>query len=86
MLAGITGVVTAVFAGLITLRKRSGELAAAEELELLELRDWRRQALRVISRLRDLLAEHDVAEPEGLDDELRYGRSRRSDRAGRPES
>lgn len=73
------GAVGAVATAIALLRKRSGELAAAEEMEAEHQAAWKRAALRIIRSLREILAEHGIPEPEGIDDELRLGRRRDAD-------
>lgn len=73
------GAVGTIAAAIALLRRRSGELAEAEIHEQEAQAAWKRAALRIIRLLREILAEHGIPEPEGIDDELRLGRRRDAD-------
>lgn len=62
--------VTTVASAVTLIRRHSEDLTRREQLDIEECSAWRRSARRVIRQLRDLLAEHGIPEPEGLDDEL----------------
>lgn len=62
--------VTTVASAVTLIRRHSEDLSRREQLDLEECSAWRRTARRIIRHLRDLLAEHGIQEPEGLDDEL----------------
>ena len=62
--------ITTVASAVTLIRRHSEELSKREERDIEECSAWRRTARRVIRQLRDLLAEHGIPEPEGLDDDL----------------
>jgi hypothetical protein len=70
MITAAGGAFGGIAAGVALVRKRSGELARAEQHELEECSAWKRSALRVVRNLRELLNEHGIDEPDGIDDEL----------------
>lgn len=74
MITAAGGATAAVLGGIALVRRKSGELAKAEQHELEECSEVRRVAFRVIRSLRDLLAEHGIPEPDGIDDQLRLRR------------
>ena len=67
--AGAT-LITTVASAVTLIRRHSEDLSKREQIDLEECSAWRRTARRVIRQLRDLLAEYNIPEPEGLDDEL----------------
>jgi hypothetical protein len=70
MITAMGGAGAAVLGGVALVRRKSGELSKAEQLELEECSAWRRSALRIIRSLRDVLTEHGIQEPDGIDDQL----------------
>jgi hypothetical protein len=62
--------ITTVASAVTLIRRHSEDLSKREQIDLEDCSAWRRTARRVIRQLRDLLAEHNIPEPEGLDDEL----------------
>lgn len=67
--------ITTVASAVTLIRRHSENLTKREQNELETLAAWKRSALRIIRQLRDLLAQHNIPEPEGLDDELTGGRA-----------
>lgn len=65
-----TTLITAVAGAITLIRRHSGDLSQREQQEAENCSAWKRSALRVIRRLREILAEHGIPEPEGIDDEL----------------
>lgn len=74
MITAAGGATAAVLGGVALVRRKSSDLARTEQHELEDCSAWRRAALRVIRKLRDLLNEAGIQEPEGIDDELGIGR------------
>jgi hypothetical protein len=68
--AALSALVTAVFAGLVSLRHARRYVATADVMELRAYRDAWIWAVRTIARLLSLLARHDIPEPAGLREEL----------------
>lgn len=62
--------VTTVASAVTLIRRHSEDLSKREQQDLEECSARWRTARRVIRVLRDLLAEHGIPEPEGLDDDL----------------
>lgn len=62
--------ITTVASAVTLIRRHSEDLTKREQQDLEECSAQRRAARRIIRILRDLLAEHGIPEPEGLDDEL----------------
>jgi len=62
--------VTTVASAATLIRRHSENLTKQEQIDIEDCSAWRRTARRVIRQLRDLLAEHGIPEPEGLDDDL----------------
>lgn len=69
------GAFTAVVGGVVLLRRRSGQLSAAEQDEAEACASRNRLYLRIIRLLRDVLAAAGVDEPEGLDERLAAARA-----------
>ena len=70
-IVGALATLSTAVGGTVTLtRRHSAELSKREQNDIEECSAWRRTARRVIRELRDLLAEHNIPEPEGLDHEL----------------
>ena len=70
-IVGALATLSTAVGGTVTLtRRHSAELSKREQNDIEECSAWRRTARRVIRQLRDVLAEHNIPEPEGLDDEL----------------
>lgn len=65
-----TTLITAVAGAITLIRRHSDDLSQREQRDAEDCSAWKRSAFRVIRRLRELLAEHGIPEPEGLDDEL----------------
>jgi hypothetical protein len=70
------GAIAAVIGAYNLLRKNIRELAAKADADCEECYKGRRALLRWVNKLLDLLAQHGIPEPEGIDDEL--GLRRRS--------
>lgn len=71
LLTGVGLIVGAVFTGLIGLR--NVPRGTSHERKLLDQYDiWRPRVRRVVTNLRDLLAEHRIPEPDGIDEEMRF--------------
>lgn len=70
IVTAIGGSTAAILGGVALVRRRSADLAERERGQCEECFTWRRNARWVITLLRDLLSEHGIAEPEGIDDEL----------------
>lgn len=70
IIGAATTLLTAGAGAVSLVRRHSAELTKREEQDIEDCSAWRRAARRVIRQLRDLLAEHGIPEPEGLDDEL----------------
>lgn len=71
LLTGCALLVGAVFTGLIGLRNvPRGTSHDRRRLEQYEV--WRPRVRRVVTTLRDLLAEHRIPEPDGIDEALRF--------------
>lgn len=70
VVTSVGGSAAAILGGVALVRRRSAELAERERGQCEECFTWRRNARWVITLLRDLLSEHGIAEPEGIDDEL----------------
>lgn len=68
--AALSALVTAVFAGLVSLRHARRYVATADVMELRAYRDAWTWAVRTIIRLLTLLGRHDIPEPAGIRDEL----------------
>ncbi len=64
------GSIAAVLGGVALVRRKTDELGKTEQQRCQDCYSWRRAALRVVNDLRDLLALHDIPEPEGIDDDL----------------
>lgn len=70
MITAAGGATAAVLGALALLRKKSSELAKIERTECDDCFEKRRAAYRWVRRLRDLLSEAGISEPEGIDSEL----------------
>lgn len=70
-----TTLITAVAGAITLIRRHSDDMSQREQQDIEDCSAWRRTARRIIRQLRDLLAEHGIPEPEGLDDELTGRRS-----------
>lgn len=70
VIGAATTLLTAGAGAVSLVRRHSAELSKREEQDIEDCSAWRRTARRIIRELRDLLSEHGIPEPEGLDDEL----------------
>ena len=70
-LAALSGVIGSLFAGIALLRRERRDFMYEDAEELAAHRKAWIWAVRIITVLRAMLAQHDLEEPEGLDDELK---------------
>lgn len=71
ILAALSGIIGSLFAGFIALRREKRDAVAADAAELLAYRAAWLWAVRLITRLRTVVASADgVTEPPGIDDEM----------------
>lgn len=78
IVTAVGGSIAAVCGGIALVRRKSAEWSRSEEQRCEDCYTWRRTALRVLNQVRDLLAEHGIPEPEGIDDELGSRRAARA--------
>lgn len=71
----VTTLITAVAGAITLIRRHSDEMSKRDQQEAEDCSAWKRSARRVIRQLRDILSEHGIPEPEGLDGELAGGRA-----------
>jgi hypothetical protein len=72
ILAALSGIIGSLFAGFIALRREKRDAVAADAAELVAYRLAWLWAVRLITRLRTIIASADgVSEPEGIDAEMR---------------
>lgn len=70
ILGGAATFITASAGAITLIRRHSSDLSKKEQQELEDCSATKRVLRRIIRTLRDLLEEHGIPEPEGLDDEL----------------
>jgi hypothetical protein len=68
------GATASILGGIALLQKKADRITRAEREECDECSARRRALVRWVNKLLDLLAEHGIAEPEGIEDELRLRR------------
>jgi hypothetical protein len=71
ILAALSGIIGSLFAGFIALRREKRDAVAADAVELLAYRTAWLWAVRLITRLRAVIASKDgLTEPPGIDEEM----------------
>lgn len=70
MITAAGGATAAILGGIALVRRKSGELTRVEREECESCFEQRRAAYRWVRKLRDLLSDAGLPEPEGIDDEL----------------
>jgi hypothetical protein len=72
IIGGIALLVGTVFTGIAGLSTARDRMSKRERKRLDQLEDWRVIARRVIAELRGILSDHRIAEPEDLDELLKF--------------
>lgn len=71
-LTGVGFAIAAVFTGVIGLRNTPPRPTSAERKRNEQYEIWSPRVRRVVAKLRDLLADHGIPEPDGIDEALRF--------------
>lgn len=72
LVASLSLLVGAVFTGLIGLQRKQSSMDEADALRLEQYERWRPRIRILVAELRDLLAQHRIPEPPGVDETLTF--------------
>lgn len=72
LVASLALLFTAFFTGLSTLQRKQNDLAKADAERLEQYERWRPKIRIMVAELRDLLGQHRIPEPPGIDEALRF--------------
>lgn len=72
LVASLALLLTAFFTGLANLQRKKNDLGQEDALRLAQYERWRPKIRIIVAELRDLLASNRIAEPDGIDDALRF--------------
>jgi len=72
LVSGVALLIGAVFTGLVSLKNASHTVHGRDQERLEQYERWRPRIRRLVAELRDLLADHQIPEPSGVDEVLRF--------------
>jgi hypothetical protein len=72
LVASLALLLTAFFTGLSTLQRKQNDHGQQDAERLAQYELWRPRIRIVVTELRDLLGQHRIPEPPGIDDALRF--------------
>jgi hypothetical protein len=72
LVASLALLLTAFFTGLSTLQRKQNDLGKQDADRLEQYERWRPKIRIVVAELRDLLGQHRIPEPPGIDDAIRF--------------
>lgn len=72
LISGVALLIGAVFTGLVSLKNASHTVHGRDQERLEQYERWRPKIRRLVAELRDLLADHRIPEPPGIDETMRF--------------
>lgn len=72
LVSGLALLVGAVFTGLVSLKNATNKIHGRDAERLDQYERWRPKIRRLVADLRTLLSDHQIPEPPGVDETLRF--------------